>query len=333
MFLDEAVIHIRAGHGGRGAVSFRREKFVPRGGPDGGDGGDGGDVVFVADVNLNTLFHLTHKPHWRAPDGVPGSGSNCSGRNGRHCVIPLPPGTIIKDRDRNLVLKDLSRPGERFVAAAGGQGGRGNARFATSIIQAPRHAEPGKPGEERWIALELKLIADVGLVGLPNAGKSTLLRRISAATPKVAPYPFTTLHPHLGIVVGPGAQTLVAADLPGLIEGAHHGAGLGDRFLRHIERTAILAHLVDLAPLEGPGPEASYRAVRRELEAYSPALAAKPEIVVGTKTDLPGAEAAARRLKKALDVPVLTLSAATGDGIPRLVRELFRRVAEGREAK
>jgi GTP-binding protein len=327
MFIDEVDIHVRAGHGGRGAVSFRREKFVPRGGPDGGDGGNGGDVVLVADGNLNTLFHLTHRRHWRADDGVPGRGKNCAGRNGRDCAIPVPPGTIVRDRDRGLVLKDLTKAGERFVAAAGGAGGRGNARFATPVIQAPRRAEPGRPGEERRLALELKLLADVGLVGLPNAGKSTLLRRISAARPKVAGYPFTTLHPHLGIVVGPGMRTLVAADLPGLIEGAHRGAGLGDRFLRHIERTAFIAHLVDLVPPEGPPPAEAYGVVRRELSAYSAALAAKPEIVVATKTDMPGAAEALRRLRRDLGVPVLALSALTGEGVPRFVRELFQRAA------
>jgi GTP-binding protein len=325
MFLDEVEIHVRAGRGGRGAVSFRREKYVPRGGPDGGDGGRGGDVILLADENLNTLFHLTHRRQWRAEDGAPGRGRNCSGRGGRDCLIRIPPGTLIKDRDRGLLLKDLARSGERFVVGRGGAGGRGNARFATPILQAPRRADPGRPGEARRLALELKLLADVGLIGLPNAGKSTLLRRISAARPKVAAYPFTTLHPHLGIVTGPGLQTRVVADLPGLIEGAHRGAGLGDRFLRHIERTALLAHLVDLAPSDGPTPEAAYRVVRGELAAYSPTLAAKPEIVVGTKADLPGAEEARRRLEQALGRPVLALSAVTGDGVPRFVREIFRR--------
>jgi GTP-binding protein len=332
VFLDEAVIHVKAGHGGRGAVSFRREKYVPRGGPDGGDGGDGGSVLFVADPNLNTLFHLTHRRLWRAPDGAPGRGTNCAGRNGRDTVIPVPPGTVIKDRDRGFVLRDLARPGDRFVVAAGGSGGRGNARFATSIIQAPRRFEPGRPGEARWVALELKLLADIGLVGLPNAGKSTLLRRVSAARPKVADYPFTTLHPHLGIATAPGSRTLVVADLPGLIEGAHRGAGLGDRFLRHIERTAVLAHLVDLSPVEGPSPADACRAIRKELAAYSPALAAKPELLVGTKADMPGADAALRRLRKALGVPVLAISALTGEGVPALLRELFRLAEDARRA-
>jgi len=324
MFLDEVEIHVKAGHGGRGAVSFRREKFVPRGGPDGGDGGRGGHVILLADPNLNTLFHLAHRRHWRAPAGDPGSGRNCSGRYGRDCVIPVPPGTLVKDRDRGFLMKDLKTPGERFIVARGGDGGRGNARFATPTLQAPRRAEPGRPGEERWLVLELKLLADVGLVGLPNAGKSTLLRRVSAARPKVADYPFTTLHPHLGIAAGSGMRTLVIADLPGLIEGAHQGAGLGDRFLRHIERTAVLAHLVDLAPADGPAPEEAYRIVRRELAAYSPALAAKPELVVGTKMDVPGSESALRRLRKAVEKPVLAISALSGAGVPRLLQELFR---------
>jgi GTP-binding protein len=277
-----------------------------------------------SDANLNTLFHLTHRRLWRAADGAPGRGSNCSGRNGRDSVIPVPPGTIVKDRDRGFVLKDLTRTGDRFVVAAGGSGGRGNARFATSTIQAPRRFEPGRLGEARWVSLELKLLADVGLVGLPNAGKSTLLRRISAARPKVADYPFTTLQPHLGIATAPGTRTLVVADLPGLIEGAHHGAGLGDRFLRHIERTAVIAHLIDLAPIEGLPPAQAYRVIRNELASYSPVLAAKPEVVVGTKADMPGATEALRRLRKALGVPVIGISALTGEGIPVLLRELFR---------
>jgi GTP-binding protein len=327
MFLDEVEIHVKAGHGGRGAVSFRREKFVPRGGPDGGDGGRGGHVILVADPNLNTLFHLAQRRQWRAQNGEPGSGSNCSGRGGRDCVVGVPPGTLVKDRNRGYLIKDLKTPGERFVIAKGGDGGRGNARFATPIIQAPRTAQPGRPGEDRWLALELKLLADIGLVGLPNAGKSTLLRRVSAARPKVAAYPFTTLHPHLGIAAAPGMRTLVIADLPGLIEGAHGGAGLGDRFLRHIERTACIAHLVDLVPVEGPPPEESYRTIREELTAYSRVLGAKPELVVGTKTDMPGADAALRRLRKAVDVPVVAISALTGDGLPRLLRELFKLAA------
>jgi GTP-binding protein len=326
MFLDEVEILVRAGDGGRGAVSFRREKFVPRGGPDGGDGGNGGDVALLVDPNLNTLAHLIHRRNWRAENGGGGRGGRCSGRRGRPCVVRVPPGTVVKDRALGVTLKDLTRPGERFVAARGGAGGRGNARFATPIVQAPRHAEPGRPGERRRLLLELKLLADVGLLGLPNAGKSTLLRAISAAKPRVSPHPFTTLHPHLGIVEDPsGAKTpLVVADLPGLIEGAHRGVGLGIRFLRHVERTRLLVHIVDLVPPAGPSPEDAYRVVRAELEAYSPELASRPEIVVGNKIDLPGAPAALRRLRASLGVPAIGLSGLTSKGVPDLVCALFR---------
>ncbi len=332
MFLDEAVIRVRAGDGGDGKVSFRREKFVPFGGPDGGDGGRGGDVVFVADPNLNTLYHLTHIPRFTADPGVPGSGRNCSGSAGRDLVVGVPVGTIVRDRATGAVLKDLDRSGARVVIAKGGRGGRGNQAFATPAIQAPRRFEPGGHGEARELALELRLVADAGIIGLPNAGKSTLLSRLSAARPKIAGYPFTTLAPNLGIMAGPDFRSLVLADLPGLIEGAHEGTGLGDRFLRHLSRTRFLVHLVDLAPLSGPGPAKAYRVIRRELKAYSPELASRTELVVGNKADLPESARGLRELARACGGRPLLISAATGSGLDDLRRELFRtadRVARG----
>ncbi len=322
MFRDEVVLKIKAGNGGRGCVSFRREKFVPKGGPDGGDGGAGGDVILEADENHNTLYHLIHRPRFAAPNGAPGSGKKCAGRDGHDLVVRVPVGTLARDLDRDVLLKDLGRHGQRLVICRGGKGGRGNSHFATATRQAPRHAETGTPGEERRVRLELKMIADVGLVGLPNAGKSTLLSRLSAARPRIAEYPFTTLVPSLGIVRVGEFGTFVMADLPGIIEGAHRGRGLGDKFLRHIERTRVILHLVDVSPLALQPPLEAYRVIREELRSYSPALAAKPEIVAATKGDLPGAAENAEALRK--EVPCLPISAATGKGLPGLVRELFR---------
>jgi len=284
----------------------------------------------VADENYNTLSHHTPRPRYAAEAGRPGAGRKCSGRNGRDIVVRVPVGTLSRDLDRDALLKDLGRHGERVVVCRGGKGGRGNQHFATPTRQAPRHAEPGRPGEERRVRLELKMIADVGLVGLPNAGKSTLLARISAARPRIAAYPFTTLVPSLGIVRGDDYRTLVAADLPGLIEGAHEGRGLGDAFLRHVERTRVILHLVDVSPGALKPPVEAYRVIRRELESYSPSLAAKPEVVVATKVDLPGARentAALRREAGRLRL----VSAAAGDGVAALVRELFRVLARAGE--
>ena len=318
---------MKAGDGGNGAVSFRREKFIPKGGPDGGDGGKGGDVVLEADENFNTLYHLIHQPRFVAARGENGSGKKCFGRGGRDLVAHVPVGTIVRDVERNVVLKDLSAHGDRVVVCRGGKGGRGNARFATSTQQAPRKAEPGQKGDQRRVRLELKMIADVGLVGLPNAGKSTLLARLSSARPKVAGYPFTTLVPSLGIVKAGEYSTFVAADLPGIIEGAHQGRGLGDKFLRHIERTRVILHLVDVSPEAVRPPHVAYRTVRKELENYSPVLASKPEVVVATKIDVTGAkENAAAFRKKAKH---LEISAVSGKGIKPLVRELFRALRGG----
>jgi GTPase len=259
MFVDEASIHVKAGDGGNGCVSFRREKYIPKGGPDGGDGGNGGSVVFVADPHKDTLLDFSGKHHWTAPRGEAGMGKKMFGKGGEDLVIPVPPGTMVFDLDQGILLADLNEPGRRIVIARGGKGGRGNWHFRTPTNQAPRYAEPGEEGQERRLRLELKLIADVGLVGMPNAGKSTLLRAISAARPKVADYPFTTLEPQLGIVELTGYRRLVVADIPGLIEGAQHGAGLGHAFLRHIERTKIIVHLLDLFPLDGSDPSENYK--------------------------------------------------------------------------
>jgi GTPase len=319
MFRDEAKLKVKAGDGGNGWVSFRREACVPRGGPDGGDGGKGGDVILVADANFNTLYHLIHQPRFVAQPGEPGYKKNMSGK----MVVRVPVGTLIRDVDKGVLLKDLAREGDRLVVCKGGRGGRGNQNFATSTNQAPRKMVPGGRGEERTIRLELKMIADVGLVGLPNAGKSTLISRISAARPKVANYPFTTIVPNLGIIRGPDYRDLVVADLPGIIEGAHEGKGLGDRFLKHIERTRLIVHLVDVSPEALQPPAAAYATIRKELESYSPVLAAKPEIVVATKMDATGAKKGVTALRKKAK-KVLEISAVTGEGLKDLVRELFR---------
>ncbi len=331
LFVDRVVIEVRGGRGGNGCVSFRREKYVPKGGPDGGDGGDGGSVYLVADASLNTLLELAGHHHWFAENGRPGEGSNRHGRKGRDLFVTVPAGTLVYDDETGTLLKDLVEHGQKICVARGGRGGRGNARFATPTHQTPRECEPGRPGQQRRLRLELKLIADVGLVGLPNAGKSTLLSRLTRARPKIAPYPFTTKLPQLGLLELPDFRRLVLADLPGLIEGAHEGVGLGDEFLRHIERTRVIVHLVDLVPPEGsPDPARAYAIIRRELEAYSPALAARREIVVGTKLDLTGAEEALHRLRDALDVPVIGISAVTGRGLRELGEAMWQAVSQTR---
>lgn len=323
MFRDELTIFVKGGDGGDGCLSFRREKFAPKGGPDGGDGGRGGNVLLVATRGLNSLYHLTRRTHYMADRGGHGRGKNCAGRNGRDLVLRVPVGTIVRAKGEIRVLKDLKEDGDRVVIARSGRGGRGNAAFASATHQVPREYEKGEKGEARWIDLELKLIADVGLVGLPNAGKSTMLSRVSRARPKIADYPFTTLAPYLGIVEGPDYRSLVMADLPGLIEGAHRGVGLGDRFLRHIERTRLLAFILDAAPLSGPAPWEAYQTLKKELELYSPTLAQKPFVIVANKMDLPGAEESLRALKRKVRRPLYALSAVTGSGLKEFILCLF----------
>ncbi|MFQ5844017.1 MAG: GTPase ObgE [Planctomycetota bacterium] len=322
MFLDERLIRARSGRGGRGCVAFRREKFVPRGGPSGGDGGRGGSVSLEASSQLTTFFDMEDRVEHRAGDGEPGGGANRSGAAGRDVGVAVPVGPGVGGRDTGALLGDLDREGAVLTVARGGRGGRGNASFATSTDQAPRRATGGGDGEERWLRLELKLLADVGLVGLPNAGKSTLLRRLSRARPKVADYPFTTLEPYLGIVAAEGFRSFTLADLPGLIEGAHRGTGLGHRFLRHVERTRLLVHLVDLHA----DPAAAYRQVRAELHAYGQGLAQKPEIVAANKVDLGADEGALKDLGAAADREVVPISGATGEGLPALVRTITARL-------
>jgi len=322
MFIDQAILLVRSGCGGRGCVAFRREARVPRGGPSGGNGGDGGSVFLEANPQLSTLFDITTRAIFAAQDGAPGRGKDQNGRGGQDLVIAVPPGTLARDAESGDLLRDLTQPGERVLVARGGRGGLGNKAFATPTNRAPREYGEGQPGEERRLALELKLIADVGLVGLPNAGKSTLLGRLSAARPRVAAYPFTTLAPQLGIVATGYYQRLVMADLPGLIEGAHAGIGLGDAFLRHIERTRVLCHLVDVAPVDGSNPAENYRAIRQELASYSPALAEKIEVVAANKMDLPGAGPGADALAEAVGRPVVRISGLTGGGLKELVHAL-----------
>ncbi len=329
MFVDRVQIEVVAGNGGRGICSFRREKYVPRGGPDGGDGGDGGSVIIQARAGVDSLAALAHRQQWRADNGVAGGPANCQGARGDDLTLQVPPGTIVVDQATGLVLKDLALPGETIVAARGGKGGRGNAHFKSSTNRAPREATPGEPGEHRRLTLELKVIADVGLVGKPNAGKSTLLSRLSRARPEIADYPFTTKSPILGIVPISLDRSFVLADLPGLIEGAHAGIGLGHEFLRHVERAGILVHVVEPLPVDGSDPLANYRAIREELFRYDPTLAARPEITVVSKCELPGAEGIRVALARETGRSVLAVSAATGAGLDRLIHavaaELDRR--------
>jgi GTP-binding protein len=328
MFIDQAKIWVKAGDGGRGCISFRREKFVPKGGPDGGDGGKGGDVYFQSVANLDTLLDFSGKHHWQAENGGHGSGANKHGSNGRDLIIKVPPGTLIHDTDLDLLLTDLSKVDMKVRVCRGGRGGKGNKAFATATSQTPRYAEPGKSGQERNLRLELKLIADVGLVGMPNAGKSTLISRCSAARPKIADYPFTTIEPVLGIVELPGFRRFVMADIPGLIEGAHAGAGLGHEFLKHIERTKLLVHILDLMPTDGSDPAQNCKTIRAELEKHSKALAAKPEIIVANKIDLDPDGQIVRDLRDKLKQPVHPISAVTGHGVRELTELLWRRIEE-----
>jgi GTPase len=331
MFVDEAMIQVKAGDGGHGCVSFRREKYIPKGGPDGGDGGDGGSIIFAADSSKDTLLDFSGKHHWRAANGQPGMGKKMAGLSGEDLVILVPPGTLIFDAEHQLLLADLDSPDKRLVVARGGKGGRGNWHFRSPTNQAPRYAEPGGEGQERKLKLELKLIADVGLVGMPNAGKSTLLRAISAARPKVADYPFTTLEPQLGIVELPGFRRMVVADIPGLIEGARHGAGLGHAFLRHIERTHTIVHLLDMYPMDGSDPAENYRTIRRELEAFSPTLARKREVIAANKMDLATDDEALDKLMSALpDEEIFPISGATHQGLDSLLETLWRMLQEER---
>jgi GTP-binding protein len=329
-FVDEITISVTAGNGGHGCASFRREKFIPKGGPDGGDGGHGGHIIIRADEQLNTLHHLAGHRQWKAESGQCGMGKKRYGKRGEDCVIPVPPGTLIYDHEHDILLKDLDTPGEQVIVARGGKGGKGNVHFKTATHQAPREFEEGEPGQHRELRLELKLMADAGLVGKPNAGKSTLLAAMSAARPKVGAYPFTTLTPSLGIVELRDFRRFVMADIPGLIEGAHDGAGLGDEFLRHIERTRILVHMLDIAPMEGD-PLADYRAIRNELQEYSPKLAEKPEIVVANKMDLTDADKRLADLRSKLDVPVMAISAATRKGLDELGEAIWAKLEEGRQ--
>jgi GTPase len=330
MFIDEATIRVKAGDGGNGCIAFRREKFVPKGGPSGGDGGIGGSVWVVATSRLNTLYHLQHLREWKGDRGQHGMGSNCSGHDGEDVTIELPVGSVVREKESGDLIADLTKEGERIRVATGGRGGWGNQHFATATRQAPRFAQPGGIGEERTLYIELKLIADVGIIGLPNAGKSTLISVISAAKPKIADYPFTTLVPNLGVVKADDAETFVVADIPGLIEGAHEGHGLGHEFLRHVERCSVLVHLVDLSTGEHPQEDAAI--IAAELEKYSRTLAEKPRLVVGSKIDsaIEGNSARLRSYADANGFEYREISAVAGDGVRELVRRLAAFVREHR---
>jgi GTP-binding protein len=326
-FFDEAFITVQSGNGGRGCMSFRREKFIPRGGPDGGDGGKGGDVILKSTSQRRTLFPFRFKREFKAKNGGHGQGRRKTGKNGEDLIIEIPPGTLIKDAETNDLLKDFSQADESFIVAKGGRGGQGNYRFKTSTHRAPRFAQPGESGQFLKLKLELKLIADVGLIGLPNAGKSTLIRAISSATPKIADYPFTTLTPNLGVVRTGWGTPFVVADIPGLIEGAHKGAGLGIRFLRHIERTQILVHLIDTSAIDPQDPLAGYETINGELAGYSAQLAEKPQILVLNKMDLPGTDQTAKIFQAMLkDREVLLISAVTQEGVEQLISKTMEQL-------
>lgn len=338
MFVDDVEIVVESGAGGAGCLSFRREKFVPRGGPDGGDGGAGGSVYLVADPHRNTLLHFRYNPEHRAERGRGGMGALKTGRAGRDLEVPVPPGTTVAVHDPEMpgewvTIADLRAPGQRVLVAKGGRGGLGNAQFVSATNRAPRKVQPGEPGEEKRLRLTLKLLADVGLVGFPNAGKSTLIARVSAAKPKIADYPFTTLTPNLGVVSLSGERTFVVADVPGLIEGAHAGHGLGHQFLRHVERTAVLVHVVDVSGASGRDPVEDLDTVRKELALFAPALVEKPQIVAANKIDAldePARLDSVRARAAALGLPFVAVSAAAGTGIPALLEAVWPHVAEAR---
>jgi len=341
MFVDEVAIHVAAGDGGRGCLAFRREKFVPRGGPSGGDGGHGGSVIVVASPHTNTLINYRFHPEFAADRGGHGEGSNRTGRTADNLELPVPIGTLVYEKTGDpaepwRLLADLTTEGQRVVVARGGRGGLGNARFATSTNRAPRKVQPGEPGEVKDLRLEMKLLADVGLVGFPNAGKSTLIARVSAARPKIADYPFTTLTPNLGVVGLSGDRSFVVADVPGLIEGAHRGLGLGHQFLRHLERTRVLVHVVDVSSASGRDPVADLDTVRDELERYQPTLAAKPQLVAADKVDAVDDEARVTSLErraKALGLPFFAVSGVTGEGLPALLEAVWRTLARRDDAE
>jgi GTP-binding protein len=322
MFVDVAKIYVKAGDGGHGCVSFRREKYVPFGGPDGGDGGRGGDVIFKVDVNMRTLLDFKYQKKYEAQRGENGGTNNKFGKDGEDLVIKVPAGTVIKDAETERVIADLVEEGQEFVVCKGGRGGRGNTRFATPTRQAPNFAEPGMPGEEKWITLELKLLADVGLIGFPNVGKSTILSMVTGAKPKIANYHFTTLKPNLGVVEMQGVKSFVLADIPGLIEGAHEGVGLGIDFLRHVERTKVLIHVIDASGIEGRDPIDDFYKINEELKLYSEKLSKKPQVVAANKCDIPGSEENVKKLREELGkqgIEVFEISAATNKGLKEVM--------------
>jgi GTP-binding protein len=335
MFIDEAQIHAQGGAGGRGLVSFRRERYVPRGGPDGGDGGDGGDVILQVKAGLSTLLDFRYRSRFKAGDGAPGGTNNKTGHRGADCVIPVPEGTVVRDAETGRVMADLVAVGQQLCVARGGKGGHGNKHFATPTRQAPRFAEKGLPGQERSIRLELKLLADVGVIGFPNVGKSSLIARLSAARPKIADYPFTTLVPNLGVVAGPDDTSFVMADMPGLVVGAHQGTGLGHQFLRHVERARVLVHMLDAASVEGRSPVEDYHAINQELELHDARLRQLPQIIALNKMDLPDAREAAEQIEAALadeGCSLFRISAITGEGLGELVYAVADTLEEARAA-